>query len=49
MIQEGAFLYLEIAPWITIIPGLALSLLVISFAFLGDAIRDILDPHLQQL
>ena len=49
MIQEGAFLYLETAPWITIIPGLALSLLVVSFAFLGDAIRDILDPHIQPL
>ncbi|MCL0042879.1 ABC transporter permease [Dehalococcoidia bacterium] len=49
MIQEGAFLYLETAPWITIIPGLALSLLVLSFAFLGDAIRDILDPHIQEL
>lgn len=45
MIFEGAHLYLETAPWLTIFPGLALSILVLSFAFLGDALRDALDPH----
>lgn len=45
MISEGAQLYLETAPWLTIVPGLALSILVLGFAFLGDALRDALDPH----
>jgi peptide/nickel transport system permease protein len=45
MIFEGASLYLETAPWLTVFPGLALSALVLGFALLGDALRDALDPH----
>jgi peptide/nickel transport system permease protein len=45
MIFEGTYLYLETAPWLTIFPGLTLSVLVLSFALLGDALRDALDPH----
>ena len=47
MLQEGAFLYLETAPWLTIFPGLALSLVVFSFSLFGDALRDTLDPRLR--
>ena len=47
MIQEGARQHLEVAPWITLFPGLALSILVLSTAFWGDALRDILDPRLR--
>lgn len=36
-----------IAPWISIFPGLALSLAVFSVNLLGDAIRDTLDPRLR--
>lgn len=32
------------APWIIIFPGLAISIAVFSFNFLGDALRDWLDP-----
>ena len=45
MIQEGARFYLETAPWLTIFPGLTLSLVALSFAFVGDAARDALDPR----
>ena len=46
MLQEGGHGYLEAAPWLAIFPGLALSLAVFSFALLGDALRDVLDPRL---
>ncbi|AXF57848.1 ABC transporter permease [Salicibibacter kimchii] len=36
--------YMETAPWLVIFPGLALSLLVLAFNLLGDALRDFLDP-----
>lgn len=33
------------APWWVIAPGVAIMLTVLSFNFLGDALRDALDPH----
>ena len=45
MLQEGARSYLEVAPWLTIAPGLALTTTVVSVAFVGDALRDALDPR----
>ncbi|MFN0096637.1 MAG: ABC transporter permease [Dehalococcoidia bacterium] len=35
------------APWIAIFPGLALSITVLGFNLLGDALRDTLDPRLR--
>jgi ABC-type dipeptide/oligopeptide/nickel transport system permease subunit len=35
------------APWLIAGPGVALSLTVLGFNFLGDALRDILDPRLR--
>jgi len=35
------------APWLLLAPGAALSLTVLGFNFLGDALRDILDPRLR--
>ena len=35
------------APWLSIFPGLALSLAVFGFNVLGDALRDRLDPRLR--
>ena len=37
--------YLEVAPWLAIFPGLALSVLIMGFVLLGDALRDHLDPR----
>ncbi|GBD10725.1 Glutathione transport system permease protein GsiD [bacterium HR23] len=39
--------YAELAPWIPIAPGVALSLAVYGFNLLGDAVRDLLDPRLR--
>jgi len=35
------------APWMTIFPGLAITLAVVGFNLFGDALRDILDPRLR--
>ncbi len=47
MLQFGAKGFLEAAPWLTIFPGLALSLATFGFALFGDALRDVLDPRLR--
>lgn len=46
MIQEGltTFTY---APWMVIVPGVALMIAVLGFNLLGDGLRDILDPRNQ--
>ncbi len=41
--------YVEAAWWQTVFPGLALFLVVLAFNFLGDWVRDRLDPRLRQL
>ena len=38
--------YLDIAPWMSIFPGAAIMIVVLGFNFLGDGLRDILDPRL---
>jgi peptide/nickel transport system permease protein len=39
--------YMEISPWMAIFPGLAIMIVVLGFNFLGDGLRDILDPRLR--
>lgn len=39
--------FMEQRPTLAIFPGLALSLLVLSFNLVGDSLRDILDPRLR--
>jgi ABC-type dipeptide/oligopeptide/nickel transport system permease subunit len=39
--------YLTDAPWLAIFPGLAISITVLAFNMLGDAVRDVLDPRLR--
>jgi peptide/nickel transport system permease protein len=38
---------LENAPYLAIFPGLAISITVLAFNMLGDALRDVLDPRLR--
>jgi peptide/nickel transport system permease protein len=45
MLRSG-YQYLSVAPWLSIFPGLAIFLVVLSFNFLGDGLRVALDPHL---
>lgn len=47
MVSEGKE-YLFNAPWVTIAPGIAILIIVLAFNFLGDGLRDVLDPYLKQ-
>jgi peptide/nickel transport system permease protein len=40
--------YLREAPWLPIVPGLLIFLTVISINFMGDGLRDALDPRQRQ-
>lgn len=46
MIADG-YGALRTAPWLIFFPALALSLTMLAFNFLGDAVRDALDPKLR--
>jgi peptide/nickel transport system permease protein len=48
MVSDGRG-YLNTAWWISFFPGMAIFLVVMSFNFIGDWIRDRLDPRLRQL
>lgn len=42
---NGAQQYLDRAPWLAIVPGVAITLAVTSFNFIGDGLRDALDAR----
>lgn len=44
MLNEGK-IYIRSAPYIMIFPGLAIMLTVLAFNYLGDELRDLLDPR----
>jgi len=46
MINSGAT-FLNNDPWLAIVPGAAISVTVYSFNWLGDSLRDALDPRLR--
>lgn len=46
MIAEGNK-FLIIAPWMSIVPGLAIVITVLAFNLFGDGLRDALDPRLR--
>jgi peptide/nickel transport system permease protein len=48
MVSEGRD-YIQSAWWVSFFPGLAIFLTVLAFNFLGDWLRDKLDPRLRQL
>ena len=43
MIADGRS-YLSIYPWMVFAPGIALMITILAFNFLGDGLRDVLDP-----
>lgn len=47
MLQEGRE-FLRIAWWMSVFPGLAIVLVVVSFNLLGDGLRDVLDPRMRK-
>ena len=44
---NAARTFMEINPWMAIAPGLAIMIVVLGLNFLGDGLRDILDPRLR--
>jgi len=45
MIRTGSQ-YLEVAPWMSLVPGIAIFATVLAFNFVGDGLRRALDPRL---
>ena len=39
--------FMELSPWVAIAPGIAIVITVLGFNFLGDGLRDALDPRLR--
>jgi peptide/nickel transport system permease protein len=48
MLSEGRA-YFRQSPWLGIFPGIAIMLAVMGFNFLGDGLRDALDPRLKNM
>jgi peptide/nickel transport system permease protein len=42
---ENAYRYIESAYWLWLFPGLLIVLITLSINFLGDGLRDALDPR----
>ncbi|CAG0965648.1 partial Glutathione transport system permease protein GsiD, partial [Anaerolineae bacterium] len=47
MIDKGR-LFLQVYPHLAIFPSIALALAVLAFNFLGDGLRDALDPRMRR-
>jgi peptide/nickel transport system permease protein len=47
MLSADARRYMLAGPWVAIFPGLAITLTVLAWNLLGDALRDIWDPKLR--
>lgn len=48
MLSGAAQRFVQRAPWMVVFPGAAITLAVFGFNFLGDALRDVLDPRLRR-
>ncbi|MEX2446029.1 MAG: ABC transporter permease [Dehalococcoidia bacterium] len=46
-ILSDARTQLRYAPWLSLFPGVLISLLVLGFNLLGDGLRDVLDPRMR--
>lgn len=44
LVSDG-YVYIQVNPWIVAFPAGAIALLMLSFTFLGDGLRDALDPR----
>ena len=47
MLSREGRQYMEMAPWLALWPGLALTITVYSLNMFGDAVRDLLDPRMR--
>ncbi len=47
MLSSSGRQFFEVAPWLAIWPGIAITMATLSFNLMGDALRDILDPRMR--
>ena len=47
MLSREGRVYMEMAPWLALWPGLFLTTVVYSLNMFGDAVRDLLDPRMR--
>jgi peptide/nickel transport system permease protein len=47
MLSGSSQKFMAEAPWLAVFPGMAITMVVFGFSFLGDALRDLLDPRLR--
>lgn len=47
MVADGRDL-LRVAPWVSVVPGIALGLTVLGFNLVGEALRELYDPKLKR-
>jgi peptide/nickel transport system permease protein len=47
MLSGSARTYMYVGPWLALVPGLCITLVVYSVNVLGDALRDLLDPRMR--
>ena len=45
ILAEGV--YMREAPWMTLVPGLAIAVTVLRLNLAGDGLRDVLDPRMR--
>lgn len=48
LIVNQAKQYLFSSPWLSLAPSLAIMIVVLAFNFLGDGLRDVLDPYMKK-
>ena len=46
MINEG-FLVFSATPWAVLLPAMCISIVLLAFTFVGDGLRDALDPRMK--
>lgn len=47
ILSEGR-VYMQIAPWLTVFPGLSIMVTVLGLNMIGDGLRDYLDPRMKK-
>ena len=47
MLKGATSNYVGVGPWLPLVPGLAIAIVVFSWNLLGDGLRDVLDPRLR--